>query len=302
MSNIFVAGLVNVETSVKVESFPVEYTPVRYLFDDIQNVVSGVGYNIVSALSTLGHQVSFASITGDDLLSELVFNQLNHQGISTQHIVKAIPKSANSVILYDPTGKRAIFTDLKNLQETHYPIEQAIPLLETSDLAVICNINFARPLLEKAKSLGKLIASDVHAISDISDPYNTDYMHYADILFMSHEQLPVSPTEWIKQLWARFDNQIIVIGMGGEGALLGIKAEQTIHHVPAVYTRPIINTIGAGDALFSAFIHGYVSTGDPFLSLQKAVVFASYKIGESGGGTGHLSSKNLDKWHVATIG
>jgi ribokinase len=39
---------------------------------------------------------------------------------------------------------------------------------------------------------GKLIASDVHAISDLNDPYSRDFMSYAHILFMSHENLPTS--------------------------------------------------------------------------------------------------------------
>ena len=53
---------------------------------------------------------------------------------------------------------------------------------------------------------------------------------------------------------------------------------------------PIINTIGAGDALFSSFVHVFSETNDPYLAIQKAVVFASYKIGEPGAAQGFLTA------------
>jgi ribokinase len=70
--------------------------------------------------------------------------------------------------------------------------------LENTDLAVLANINFSRPILQKAKAAGVLIATDVHAISSLDDDYNRDYMMASDILFMSDERLPSSPENWIQ--------------------------------------------------------------------------------------------------------
>jgi ribokinase len=55
-----------------------------------------------------------------------------------------------------------------------------------------------------------------------------------------------------------------------------------------------VNTIGAGDALFSSFLHAYSRDGDPYEAIQKAVVFASYKIGETGAAEGFLKAQELD--------
>jgi hypothetical protein len=46
MGNIVVAGLINSETTLQVEAFPIEYTPIRHLSFAIQSGPSGVGYNI----------------------------------------------------------------------------------------------------------------------------------------------------------------------------------------------------------------------------------------------------------------
>ena len=67
MSKFLVSGLINIETTVRVDGFPIEYTPVRYPFFGVGATVSGVGYNVAKALTVLGNRVSFASIVGQDL-------------------------------------------------------------------------------------------------------------------------------------------------------------------------------------------------------------------------------------------
>jgi acarbose 7IV-phosphotransferase len=64
---------------------------------------------------------------------------------------------------------------------------------------------------------------------------------------------------------------------------------------PTVRTRPVVNSIGAGDALFSAFIHYYTKTSDPYLAIRKALVFASYKIGAVSAADGFLDEPGLEK-------
>jgi ribokinase len=43
MNNILVSGLINVEINIKVDKFPVEYSPVEYNFFGVETDVSGVG-------------------------------------------------------------------------------------------------------------------------------------------------------------------------------------------------------------------------------------------------------------------
>nr|HRC75190.1 PfkB family carbohydrate kinase [Kouleothrix sp.] len=58
--------------------------------------------------------------------------------------------------------------------------------------------------------------------------------------------------------------------------------------------RPIVSTIGAGDALFSAFLHSYAAAPDPYAAIQRAIVFAGYKIGSIGAAEGFLSHAALE--------
>ncbi len=296
MSKILVAGLTNIEVTLKVEAFPIPYCPVLYPFHGVNSSVSGVGFNVAKALTRLGDTVNFLSLVGKDAVQKLVKQSLSDEGIRGKYVLDRLRNTPHSVVIYDSQGNRQINVDLKDIQESFYPQVLFQQALDDCSLAVLCNINFSRPFLELASQSGKLIATDVHAIADIEDPYNCDYMAAANILFMSSERLPCSPEDWAKWLMHRYGTEIIVIGLGAQGALLAVKNDNFIERVPVVNIRPVVSTIGAGDALFSCFVHYYQQTKDPYESIRKAVVYASYKIGAASAADGFLSAQELDAW------
>jgi len=300
VSRILVSGLINIETTLKVDGFPIPYFPVRYPFHGINSTVSGVGYNIAKALTTLGNEVAFLSIIGEDIAAQQVRLALSAENVPAENVLELMPHTAQSVIIYDHEGRRQIHTDLKDIQKSFYPVEIFDQEMETCDLLALCNINYSRPLLERALRAGKPIATDVHTISEIEDEYNQDFMQAANILFMSAEHFPTFPEDWARKMKNAYDTEILVIGLGADGVLLSVRDDNFIGRIPTVTTRPIINTIGAGDALFSSFIHSYLQSGDPYKAIQKAIVFASYKIGEKGAAEGFLDQDRLENLYLET--
>jgi ribokinase len=294
-SRILVSGLINLETTLRVEEFPLTYEPVRFPFFGVNSTISGVGYNIAKALTTLGESVAFLSLIGDDLAGQMVRAALAQDRIDDRHILAAMPATAQSVIIYDANGRRQIHTDLKDIQDRVYPASEFKQVLDRGTLAVLCNINYNRPFLAAARHAGIPIATDVHTISAIDDEYNQDFMAAAHILFLSDERLPAAPEWFARQLQEQYGTAVIVIGLGSQGALLAVKEGNIMERLPALQTRPIVNTIGAGDALFSSFLHGYQRIHDPYAALQRALVFASYKIGSAGAAEGFLTAVELDQ-------
>jgi ribokinase len=297
MASILVSGLINIETTLCVDGFPIPYGPVRYPFNQINATVSGVGYNIAKALTTLGDNVNFLSIIGQDLAANWVRTELNSDGISDVFTLSHAKKTARSVILYDDDGRRQVNVDLKDIQSLVYPLDIFDQAVDGCDLVSLCNINFSRPMLARAKRAGKMIATDVHTIGEILDDYNQDFMKAADILFMSDEALTATPEIWAKKLISVYGTDILVIGLGERGVLMSVRRDNFIERIPAVKTREVVNTIGAGDALFSAFIHYYANGLDPFKAIRKAILFASFKIGENGAADGFLNEEELNKLH-----
>jgi sugar/nucleoside kinase (ribokinase family) len=162
------------------------------------------------------------------------------------------------------------------------------------------NVDFSRPLLALAKAASATVAIDLQTVCEASRAYDTDFLEAADIVFMSHEKLPVVPKDFVSTVWERSAAQIAVIGMGAAGALLCVRGRE-VRQVSAVKVRPVVNTAGAGDALFSCFLHFYLDGDEPILALRKATVFAAYKIGESGASRGFLPEDQLKRL-IASVG
>lgn len=301
MPRILVSGLVDVETTVKVDEFPIDYFPVRYPFFGVASAVSGVGYNVARALKALGDAPLLLSLIGPDLAGRQVRDALSRDGLDFFWLRDGAKETPQSVILYDGEGRRQIHVDLKDVQEKSYPRELFEQALAASDAAALCNVNFSRPFLAAAREAGKLVATDVHALTTLDDPYNADFLKSAQVVFLSDESLPVGAHEFARELGAKYAPEVVVVGMSERGALLHLPAEGTFEDVPAVKTRPVVSTVGAGDALFSAFLDGYVRERDARKALRRAVVFASWKIGAASASDGFLDPAALARLEASGL-
>ena len=295
MKRIIVSGLVNIETNAAVKGFPIEYYPIDFPFFGVSSNVSGVGCNIAKALTALGDEVRLVSYTGRDPEAKRIFEDLEAHGIASGMIKQELRQTPTSVILFAPDGRRQVYCDLKDIQEHSVEPEGLKTELEAADLAVLCNINFNRRLIKYAAENGVLTATDVHVLSDINDGYNRDFMENARILFLSDERLPCAPEEFAQRLYDKYRNKLIVIGMGAKGALLLDESRGSTVTVPACSPGKIVNTVGAGDALFSAFLHFYTKGMSAEDALNRAVIFAGIKIGFNGASLGFCTEEETER-------
>lgn len=293
MKKILVSGLINTETTVKIKSFPIEYFPIDYPFFGVNTRVSGVAYNLVKALKSLGDDVSLVTMTGDDFSADYIKAEVVNAGVDTKYVNTILKATPNSVVLYDGNGKRQIYCDLKDVQDVEYDFKEELYI--DSDVVIACNTNFNRELLKKAKAAGKIIATDVHVLGDINDEYNQDFMKNANILFLSDENIKTDYKNFLMSIEEKFGNDIIVLGMGNKGALMYVKEENKFYELPAVNLYKVVNTVGAGDALFSSFIHFYAKGLQPLECLKRAEVFAAYKIGFDGASVGFADEQTVEK-------
>ncbi|MCR5653237.1 MAG: carbohydrate kinase family protein [Ruminococcus sp.] len=288
---ILVSGLINTETTAKVQGFPINYYPIDYSFFGVGTSVSGVAFNLAKALTVLGDEVRLCSLTGDDIMSNIIFDKLRKNRISGEKIFKTLSETPQSVVLYDEKGRRQIYCDLKDIQEKEYCFSPED--IEDVDAVMACNINFNRPLLKLCKEQNKLIATDVHILSNPDDEYNRDFLEAADILFLSDEGIKEDYRSFILSLAARYSAKIIVLGMGAEGALMYLREDNRFVQQPACNIGGVVNTVGAGDALFSSFVHFCVKGLSAEDALKKAQRFAALKIQHSGAANGFVSEEEL---------
>ena len=96
------------------------------------------------------------------------------------------------------------------------------------------------------------------------------------------------------QLADTYPCQILVMGRGAKGAAIYLRQTGRITDLPAEYAGRVVNTVGAGDALFSSFLHFYGKGYDPVAALRRAQVFAAYKITVSGAAQGFVPEQTVE--------
>lgn len=292
MSKILVSGLINFETTCAVRGFPIEYSPIDYNFFGIHTEVSGVGFNVAKALATLGNSVDIASMLGRDIAGDIAANRLTSLGIDCSHILRCLKETPASTVLYDESARRKIYCDLKDIQEASYDFTGIN--VSQYDAVIACNINFSRPLLHKAKAAGVIVATDVHTLGDIYDGYNREFMECADLLFLSDEAIAYQPEDFIRSIARQYGNKIIVLGRGSKGALMYVGGEDKFYPQSAAKIGTPVNTVGAGDALFSAFVSLWCEGMPTEECLRRAQIFAAAKIMHNGAANGFLSREQTE--------
>lgn len=295
MSKVFIMGLTNIEVTCPVNQFPIEYSPINFMEFGISQTVSGVGYNLTKAFKTLGDEVNLCTMIGKDGNGTIINDEIKKLGIETDGVIKGLKESFSSIILYDSQGRRRIFCDLKDVQKQVFPYDIAEKKLRQSSIAVLCNTNLSRPYLRLAKQLNIPIVTDVHVIDSADDEYHKEFLEYADILFMSDEKISGAPEDFVRKISEKYNNKIIVVGLGKKGSLLYVRKDNFLGRFPAVTVGTVVNTVGAGDSLLTAFVHFYGKDHNPYEALKKATIFAANKIRFNGGACGFIKEEEVLK-------
>ena len=139
-------------------------------------------------------------------------------------------------------------------------------------------------------------ATDVHVLSDIHDEYNREFMEQADILFLSDEAVGDNYRIFMEQLADAYPSRIIVMGRGAKGAAMYLRDTGEITEISAASVGTVVNTVGAGDALFSGFLHYYAKGYAPVDALWRAQVFAAHKITVTGASNGFVTEQVIEEW------
>ncbi|MCR5733548.1 MAG: carbohydrate kinase family protein [Lachnospiraceae bacterium] len=296
MSNFVVAGVIQIETIVKVDKIPIEYSPVTTMTNSIFTSAGGDSYNEALALCWLGDNVRLLSVVGRNMDMNLLNPHDRAVTINTENILPIMEATPTQVLLYDKARKEQIFEDFKDLRNVEYDMAMVPPMIASSDMVILSNANYCRSFLNCAKHYGKKVAVNIHSYDYDKEKYNADYMEYASILYFSDDTINGDPFDFVKTIAEKYDPEIIILGQGSKGLILYDKNKNINVHYDTVTTNEVVNTAGAGNALFACFLHFYQETGDSVLSIKNAMLFASYKIGYMGTSNGFMTVDQLIQW------
>ena len=296
MGKFLVAGVVQRETIVKVDNIPIGYMGITERPNTIFTSTGGDAYNESLALKWLGNSVDLMSMVGEGESMDLVNPPGCEVELVTDYVLPRLADTPIAVLFYDENRKQQIFEDIKNLGDVPYDLALFRERAKRAEMLVVSDANFCRPLIGIGKELRKPIAVNIREYTEEKAYFNEDFLKGGDILYISDDRLGGDPYEFVKLLAAKYRPQIIILGQGAAGLILYDKNKNIIAHYNTVKTHKTVNTVGAGNALFSCFLHFYNKTKDSVFAVKNAMLFASYKIGFMGTSSGFMTEEEISLW------
>lgn len=296
MHRFLVAGIVQRETIVKVDRIPVDYQIVTSKPDTIDISIGGDAYNISLALSFMGDQVDFLSMVGEHDSPELINPYGAEVRLCSDYILPRLAGTPTQVVLCSDDWMQQIFEDTKNIRDVSYDVTLFEERLGSAEVVVLSNANFCRPLVRLAKEADLPIAVNLRKYSEDTVQYNREFLMAADILYLSDDMLDQDPYDFLKEIIDTYAPRIAILGMGAKGVLLYSKDDNILAPFKSVKTNQVVNTVGAGNALFACFLHYYYQTGSAISAIKNALLFASYKIGFVGTSSGFMTEEQIEQW------
>lgn len=297
MGKFMVAGFVQMETIVKVEALPVPYKQFESIPDLVNSGIGGAGFNEAMALKWLGNEVDFMSMVARNMSRRQIEAYLKtfDVNLKTDYVLPMLDGMPTSVILYSK-GKKQTFEDVKDIRHVEYDYDLLESRIQDKDMILMSNCNFCRPIIGLAKKYQKPLAVNVRSMRAEKIANKEDFLAAADILYISDDDLESDHYDCIKECREKYDPEIVIMGIGDKGVILYTKEDNSVIEYRPVKTNEIVNTIGAGNALFSSFMHYYVKTKNAKEAIKNALLFASYKIGFVGTSNGFMTEEQIEQW------
>ncbi len=295
MAKFIIAGITQLETIIKVDRIPLEFKAFNPLVNSIHTAAGGDAFNISLALKWLGDDIRFMSVVGRDQ-SLAIFNPPEREvTLETDLVLPLMSATPMQVTFFDEQRNEQVFEDLKDIRDVGYEMSLVDPIIDEAEMVVLSNANFCRPIMQLAGEHDKKLAVKIHSFSRAKEKYNADFLSAANIVFFSDVDQE-DHYEFCQEMAKKYDIDTIILGQGAGGLLLHDNTQNMTMHYDPIRTGRVVNTAGAGNALFACFLH-YIQRGFGAVdAIHKALLFVSNKIGYMGTSNGFMTEAQLEQW------
>jgi sugar/nucleoside kinase (ribokinase family) len=259
---VVVVGNAGIDTSVYLDG-PLDLRHETDYTENVDGVGQSGGYSARS-FARLGHRTAFLGYIGDDPMGRYLVEEMVADGVDMDHVLIDPAGTNRSVNLMSRDGQRHSFFDGKSHMSVEPDIELWRPVLSGVRLIHFSIPNWARRLLPAARAAGAVISVDLQDVHDIADPYRSDFVAVADVLFLSSVHL-CDPRGALDALHR--PGRIVVCGMGARGCAVR-SDDGYAEHGALSLPQPVLDSTGAGDALAAGTLSAHVLEGH---SLDDAV-------------------------------
>lgn len=284
---ILIIGSINMDLSVRVESFPRPGETVTG--SAIRRAPGGKGANQAVAAARSGAHVAFLGAVGADTHGRDLLQVLEEEGIDTSLVeTRKNASSGTALITIDARGENQIVvspganaavTPLRVRRARRALREAGLILLqrevppETVEAAIQAAAAAGVPVLLNPAPAGKIprrLLRKVHIL--IANQGEAEFLLGGSVRGASGALRGVSR---LGSLLAR--GGIAIMTLGRRGACLHAPQSSAAIHVPAHHVRTV-DTTGAGDAFVGAFAATWLESQDPIRAARFAAAAAALSV------------------------
>ena len=238
----------------------------------------GAPANVCVQAVKLGQKAAYLTKVGEDGFGEFLIETLKNENVDTAYISKSSEYDTSlAFVSFQKNGEREFSFYRKAAADLHFTsgdfkavefnsgdvLEYGSVALKTFEAR-----STHKYVIEKAKKKHALICFDPNLRFNLWEDLNelrevvTEYAQFADVIKVGEDELEfitnLKGDEAVKKMFTG-NLKILLVTNGGKGAKLylpdGLKAERKGYKVKTV------DTTGAGDSFFGAFIAGLMENG-----------------------------------------
>jgi len=288
MKKVFVTGGASYNSVITLDEFP-KAIPQTIHHCEFDETIGNTGAGKALTLSTIGFEVLFHSLLGDDSFGEKVKAQLQVPNLNFISDIDPQGTERHLNIMNSKGERISIFMNPSsdNPEIDYSKFDKPI---EAADFVVLNISNYSRNLIENCKRIGKSIWTDLHDY-DGQSLYHNDFIDAATYIFLSSDNLPDYRSFMISQI--EKGKELVVCTHGKNGATTLTSDFEWIE-VPILPNYKLTNANGAGDAFFSGFIYGYSQNYSVYKCLQFATITAGLTIESTSISSQQLTAQFLE--------
>lgn len=274
-------------------------TPLR-LGGSLAMSMAGSESNVAIGLARLGHSVRWGGRIGADEVGTFILRTLRSESVLVD------------TVLVDPERPTGLMLSERRISDfsrvSYYRERSAGSALSRSDAALalakiprILHVTGITPAISEsaadavdwavrhAHDLGALVSVDVNYRArlwsiDEARPTLSALVRSADIVIASEDELGIVVATPFDELaaageLAEFGVRDLVIKRGARGAT--VWRDSIAHHADAIRV-PVLDTIGAGDALTAGYLSGVLDGLSSATALYRGIVTASFAVAAVG--------------------
>jgi ribokinase len=252
-----VLGGLNMDLVVQVEQLPRPGETV--VGEDVLRAAGGKGSNQAVALARLGAEVSMVGRVGHDAFGRELTRLLRDACVSSRWVQGADRPTGAALIIVDARGENSIAV-APGANAELLPGDVPRRAIEAADV-VVAPLEVPHATIEEAFRLARL--GSVRTVLNVAPaaPVAGSLLDLADVIVCNEVELatlvggPVALGEEVEAARSlqRFADQVVVVTLGGRGAL-GLAGDEVL--AQTVFDVQVVDTTGAGDAFVAGFAAG----------------------------------------------